>query len=99
MEAPAKCPHCGRRLAGKPKPSPDPKRERLKSKLWELRDWLEFSYVELGMTFEEERSHRAGLLAVQKTKPRLKAEQRRLRLEIEAVQRQLRGGAGGKVSS
>jgi DNA-directed RNA polymerase subunit RPC12/RpoP len=35
-KATAKCPHCGRRLAGKPKPSPDPKRERLKEKLYLL---------------------------------------------------------------
>ena len=73
-------------------PLPNDERERLKWKLRELREWLEFSMFERGITDEETRSGRLALSAAKETNAKHKAEQKRLRLEIRAVERQLRGG-------
>lgn len=72
-------------------PLPSDERDRLKSRLRELRDWFEFSMFEKGILSEEQRAHRVGLSAAKQTNAKRNAEQRRLRLEIEALERQLRG--------
>lgn len=98
MNPAAKCPHCGHKLpAGKSKLLPDPKRERLESRLGKLRAELNLVHFEQGINCEEERSHRAGLLNAKKGYANLRSAEKRLRLEIAAVERLLRGAAGGKV--
>jgi hypothetical protein len=87
MKAPAKCPKCGH----KPKPLPDPKRERLKDELWRLSSELSYLDFETGRAFEAEQNHRLALLAIFKTSRKLEQEQKRLRLKIAKVQKQLRG--------
>jgi hypothetical protein len=72
-------------------PLPSDEREKLKGKLSELREWLEFGYFEKGILSEEVRAHRVGLSAARRTNAKRDAEQKRLRLEIAAVERQLQG--------
>lgn len=65
-------------------------RQRLKLKLLDLNDELFGMYFEKGMSFDSERSRRAGLLEIKEQTAKLDAKSRRLRLEREAVERQLR---------
>ncbi len=89
MSPQIKCPHCGRRLAAKPKPPPDPKRERLKMQLWQLSSELSYLTLENGRAFEQEQTHRLALLAIFKTSRKLEKEQRALRRKIAKVQKKL----------
>ena|ERR1017187_7893260 len=92
MKSAATCPHCGRRLAAKPKP-PDPRRERLKNELWRLSSELSYLQFEGGRAFEMEQHHRLSLLAIFKTSRKLEREQRALRVKIAKVQKKLEGGS------
>ena len=80
-------------------PLPVEERERLEWKLRELRDWLEFSYFEFGRFFESEQEHRLAMLAAERSAKKEQAEQKRLRLEIAALDQRLSGEAGEKVST
>ena len=83
-----KCPKCGY----KPKPLPNPTTERLKDELWRLSSELSYLEFEGGRAFEAEQNHRLALLAIFRTSRKLEKEQKRLRVKIAAVQKQLRGG-------
>jgi len=85
-----RCPHCGRRLAAKPKP-PNPGRERLKDALYRLSSEARYLDFETGRAFEQEQNHRLALLAIFKTSRKLENEQRRLRAKIAKVEKELRG--------
>ena len=90
----AGCKDCGLldRLVEKlTSPLPPDDLDRLKEKLWTLRGELRFLDFESGMNCEEERAHRAGLIDAEKTSARLDAERKRVVLEIQALERQLRG--------
>ena len=79
-------------------PLPVEERERLESRLWELRGELEFAMFEQGILSEEVRAHRVALLEADESTRKRDAVQKWLRLEIQAVERQLRGEARGKLS-
>jgi hypothetical protein len=52
----------------------------------------------VGRFFQDEQEHRLAKIAAEQSCQKEDAEQKRLRLEIAAVERQLRGEAVGKVS-
>ena len=97
MSTQTKCPKCGHKLAGKPKPLPNPKAERLKEKLYFLSSELSYLTFENGRAFQQEQEHRLALLAILRTNKKLERAQKRLRLKIAAVEKQLSGESGGKV--
>jgi len=75
-------------------PLPNAERERLEWKLRELREQLGFSRFEDGLWDEELRTHRVGLLAAEEANRKRDADQKRMRLEISALEQQLRAGGG-----
>ena len=71
---------------------------QLKVKLLDLEDELFLIYFQDGMSFDTPQAHRSGLPEIKKQTAKRDAERHRIRLAMEAVERQLRWGAGGKVS-
>ena len=88
MTTPTKCPTCGHR----PQPLPNPQRERLQEQLLFLTSELQCLTFEDGRAFAAEQEHRLALLAILRTNHKLEREQRRLRVKIAKVKKQLSGG-------
>lgn len=85
MKAPAKCPTCGHR----PKPLPNPRRERLQEQLGFLTSDLSYLSFEHGRAFEAEQEHRLALMAILRTDRKLAREQKRLRIKIAGIKKKL----------
>ena len=67
---------------------------QLKVKLLDLEDELFLIYFQDGMSFDTPQAHRSGLPEIKKQTAKRDAERHRIRLAMEAVERQLRWRAG-----